>query len=78
LLADCVVRNNGTDEERTAWEDHRSPDAWLNWNLLWWNSPPDAWHLLSLEGGDDDTLHPWYGYLLWSNVRDCTLIVPAD
>jgi Tol biopolymer transport system component len=74
----CFVRNNGTGQIRTAEEDFRAPDGWVNWNLLWWLSALDSWGILGLVGGDDDTLHPWYGYLVWSNERGLTLIVPAD
>jgi hypothetical protein len=77
-LEPCLIRNNALAQTRTAWEDFGAPDAWLNWNLLWWNSTKDSWSLLGLAGGDDDTLHPWYGYLVWANTRDLTLIVPAQ
>jgi len=45
--------------------------------VLWWYSAGDEWRILGLQGGDDDTLHPWYGYLIWANTRHLTLIVPA-
>jgi len=74
----CLVRRNSTGEVRTAQEDYAAPDGWLNWNMLWWNSTQDSWSILALHGGDDNALHPWYGYLVWSNVRDTTLIVPGQ
>jgi hypothetical protein len=75
-LEACRIRNNATGLTRTAREDHEAPDAWINWNLLWWNSEADSWHLLGLAGVDDDTFRLWYGYLVWSNVRDTVVIVP--
>jgi hypothetical protein len=75
-LEACRIRNNVTGITRTPREDCEAPDAWINWNLLWWNSVADSWRLLGLEGGDDDTLRPWHGYLVWSNVPDTVLVVP--
>ena len=77
-LAALSVHNNTTGETRTAGEDYAAADAWLNWNILWWYSQGDEWRLLGFGGTDEDTLHPWYGYLVWANVRDLTLIVPGE
>jgi hypothetical protein len=76
LLESCLVRNNDLGVTRTAWDDRGAADAWLNWNLPWWDSAGDTWKTLALAGGDDDTLHPWYGYLVWANTRNLTLIIP--
>jgi hypothetical protein len=27
-------------------------------------------------GGDDTALHPWWGYLVWSNTENVTIILP--
>jgi Tol biopolymer transport system component len=78
LLADCVIRNNGIGQSRTPAQDRQAADPWLNWNFLWWHSGEDSWKILSLSGGDDDTLHPWYGYMVWANTRYLSLIVPAE
>jgi hypothetical protein len=64
-LADISIRNNTLGVTRTAEEDASAgTGAWANWNLLWWNSPRDTWELTGFRGADDDTLHPWYAYLL--------------
>jgi hypothetical protein len=73
-----MIRNNTTNTTRTAWSDFQDPNGWVNWNVLWWDSAVDSWKLLALAGGDDDTLHPWYGYLVWANARDLALIVPRN
>ena len=83
LVHDLIVRlydpAGNLIEERTMEEDDGAgADRWINWNILWWHSGQDSWRLLGLAGADDDTLHPWYGYLVWANTRDLTLIVPAD
>ena len=77
-LLDVSVRDNGSGITRTGWDDYQDPNGWVNWNILWWDSSVDSWKLLGFEGADDDTLHAWYGYLVWSNVDDLTLIVPDE
>jgi Tol biopolymer transport system component len=77
-LDDCTIRNNGTGQSRTPGEDRQAADPWLNWSFLWWHSGEDTWKILAMSGGDDNALHPWYGYLVWANVRDLTLTVPAE
>jgi hypothetical protein len=76
-LAAVLIRNNTTGEVRTAWQDHRAPDAWASWDFLYWWSVRDVWRICGLEAADEYSLHPWYGYLVWANTRDLTLIVPS-
>jgi hypothetical protein len=78
LIETCRIRNNTLGLTRSAAEDSNAPDAWLNWNWLWWDSTLDSWKLAGLQLVDDTALHPWYGYLVWANTRDLTLIVPSD
>ena len=78
LLAACSIRNNATGEVRTAQQDYVAADAWINWNVPYWNSYLDSWRILSIGPADDNMLRPWYGYHLWARHRDLTLIVPED
>ena len=63
-------------QTRTALEDFDAADPWLNWNLLYWDSGVDTCKILGIVGGDDDTLHAWYGYRLWANVEGLRLRIP--
>jgi hypothetical protein len=76
LLSLVSVRNNTLGQTRTAAEDRGAADPWVNWNWIYWDSARDTAKLLSLSGGDDDALRPWYGYLLWSNTENLTLLIP--
>ena len=71
-----VVVNNTTLQQRTAAQDLAAPDPWINWNWLYWNSYIDSTEILNFSGGSDSTvLQPWYGYRVWSNVGNLTLIM---
>jgi hypothetical protein len=76
LLSSLSVMNNGTGEVRTANEDQSAAHPWLNWNLVYLDSTAETAKLCSLSAGDDDRLRPWYGYWLWSNTGNLTLLVP--
>ena len=76
-IAELRIRDESTGSIRTATEDTTAPDPWVNWNLVWWESPVDTWRISSLSGQDNDSLYPWRGYLVWSNTRDTTLLVPG-
>jgi hypothetical protein len=70
------VRDNDTGVTRTATADQGAADPWMNWNWLYWNSYGDNPQLLSFSGGDDNTLHPWFGYCAWAYKRNLTLRIP--
>jgi hypothetical protein len=74
-LASVLVRNEGTGVVRTLAEDRGAADPWLNWNFIYWDSAADTAKLCAL-GGDDNMLRPWYGYLVWSNTENLTLLIP--
>jgi hypothetical protein len=67
LLKDVTLRDPITLETRTADEDFAAPDGWINWNWLYYDAAAKTTRILALSGGDDDTLHTWYGYRLWAN-----------
>jgi len=62
---------------RTAAEDAVAPDPWINWNWIFWDP---TLHVLGIMdpfgGGDDVSLHPWWGYRVWANTENVTLIFP--
>ena len=69
------VRNNATSQVRSATEDCNAPDPWINWNWLYWDSVGDSARICCFAGGSDDTmLRPWYGYRVWVNVDNLTLV----
>ena len=70
------VQDQITGQVRTAQEDYDSPNPWLNWNFVYFDSYVDTYRISSLAGGDDDSARPWYGYRVWSFKEDLTLIVP--
>jgi hypothetical protein len=75
-LVNCRVRNEATGESRPVPDDIAAGrDAWVNWNLVWWDPEWDTARILGLSGADDDALRAWYGYRIWSNVPDLTLII---
>jgi hypothetical protein len=62
---------------RTAAEDAAAPDRWLNWNWVYWDPTERTAKIMNPFGsGDDESLHPWWGYFVWSNTEDVTLIYP--
>ena len=77
-LASLSVRKDTTGEVRTPAQDRAAADPWLNWGFVYWNSAQDTALICTLPGlgGDDDRLRPWYGYRVWSNTEDLTLLVP--
>ena len=77
-LTSLSVRNENTGVVRTAQQDKSAADPWLNWNFVYWNSTQDTAAICTFPGtgGDDDRLRPWYGYRLWSNTENLTLLVP--
>jgi hypothetical protein len=77
-LSKLTVYNNTTGVTRTPATDQGAADPWLNWNWLYWNSYLETAQILSLSGGDDNTLRPWYGYFVWVNVPNLTLRVPRS
>jgi hypothetical protein len=77
-LADCLVRREATGQLRTPGEDAGAADPWVNWNLIYWDSAANTARILSLSGGDDDSLRAWHGYCMWTNADGLTLIVPAE
>jgi hypothetical protein len=76
-LAVVSVRNNATDQVRTAMADVEAEDPWLNWNWVLWDSVENQPQILRPDDeGDDFALRPWLGYWVWSNREDLTVIVP--
>jgi len=62
---------------RTAAEDRDAADPWLNWNWVYWNPVAREARIMNPFGGGDDTsLHPWYGYRVWSNTENVTIVFP--
>ena len=59
-------------------QDAAAPDPWLNWNWIFWDSYVDTARILSMGGGDDDSLRPWYGYRVWADVGNLRLTVPVN
>jgi hypothetical protein len=78
-LASLRVYNDSEEETRTVAQDIAAGSgAWANWNLIYWDSYRDTARIVSVANGDDDTLRPWYGYLIWTNTEYLTLIVPPE
>jgi predicted outer membrane repeat protein len=62
---------------RSAAEDHAAPDPWLNWNWIWWASVARSVGIMDpFGGGDDEWVHPWYGYRVWAYTENVTIIFP--
>lgn len=82
LLKDLKVRHG--EEERTANEDRLAEDPWINWNeITYYDTQLGAYVVLNplpLASAADialrSTLHPWYGYGLFTNVDNVTLVFP--
>jgi hypothetical protein len=62
---------------RSAETDAASGDPWVNWNWLYYDSQARTVRICTFSGGDDNTLHSWYGYRVWSNVANIELQIPA-
>ena len=75
-LSGVMVRNVTMEQTRTAAEDAAAPDAWLNWNWVYWDSVADTARILGFSGSDDTMLHPWYGYRVWANTRNLEIVYP--
>jgi predicted outer membrane repeat protein len=72
---DLCVSKDG--QARMAGQDIIAPDPWLNWNWVYWDSQQKTCAIMNPFGGaDDDTLHPWYGYMVWANTDNVTIIFP--
>jgi len=79
LLSSVRVTNEDLGETRTVAQDMAAgSDSWVNWNLLYWNSYEDTAKLLAVSGGDDNMLRPWYGYRIWTERENLTLIMPVE
>lgn len=76
-IAANSIRVSKNGSERSALEDYNAPDSWINWNWIYWNPLLQSARIMSPFGGaDDNTLHPWYGYRVWANTEDVTIIFP--
>jgi hypothetical protein len=75
-LADVLVTDQASGATRTAAEDAAASVPWLNWNWIFWDSSARTPKLLSMSGGDDTSLRPWYGYAVWVNRGGLTLTIP--
>jgi hypothetical protein len=79
LEAGLFVRNDVSGDVRSCWDDYHAPDPWVNWNMLFWDPVARTTRILSpFGGGDDDTMHEWLGYRVWTNREDLSLIVPSQ
>jgi hypothetical protein len=72
---DLLVSKGGV--VRTVHQDRTAGTSWLNWNWIFWDSANQTARIMDPTGaGDDQWLHPWYGYRVWSNTEDVTIIFP--
>ena len=72
---DLSVRKGGVT--RTATEDQSDAHPWLNWNWVYWDSAVQTARIMNpFGGGDDTTIYLWYGYRVWANTEDVTIIYP--
>jgi parallel beta-helix repeat protein len=64
-------------ETRTAQQDRSAPIPWLSWHWIFWDARVQNAGIMDPFGaGDDTALHPWWGYRVWSNTEDVTIIFP--
>jgi hypothetical protein len=72
------VVNKVTGEARTAEQDVAAgPEAWVNWNWLYWDSGEHTFKIMNPFGaGDDDTLRAWHGYCAFLFDGGITLVFP--
>jgi parallel beta-helix repeat protein len=64
---------------RTPTQDRAAPDPWLNWNWIYWDPVARAPRIMDPIGsGDDEWVHPWWGYFVWVNAgaENVTIIFP--
>jgi hypothetical protein len=76
-LADVAVEKGGL--RRTQAADEHAAVPWLNWNWIFWDPVAQSAGIMDPFGsGDDEWLHPWYGYCVWVNVagEGVTIIFP--
>jgi outer membrane protein assembly factor BamB len=65
------------DEVRTPDQDRAAPNPWLNWNWIYWDPGAQTAKIMNPMGtGDDEWLHLWWGYWVWSNTEDVTIVFP--
>jgi hypothetical protein len=76
LLADCLVTNLDLGQTRTVQQDVGSAQPWVNWNWLYFDAQARTARICSTWGGDDDTLHSWYGYMVWTNTEHLVVEIP--
>jgi hypothetical protein len=66
------------DATRTAAADRAAADPWLNWNWIFWDPNRRTAKIMDpFGGGDDQWLHPWYGYRVWAYTEDVTIFFPG-
>jgi parallel beta-helix repeat protein len=62
---------------RTPAEDRAASDPWVNWNWIYWDPAGQSAHIMDPFGaGDDEWLHPWWGYRVWLNTENVTIVFP--
>jgi parallel beta-helix repeat protein len=62
---------------RTPARDRGVPQPWLNWNWIFWDPARRTAKIMDPFGrGDDEWLHPWWGYRVWSNTENVTIVFP--
>ena len=62
---------------RSPAQDARAYKPWFNWNWIFWDPVERAARIVNPFGGGDDTwLHPWYGYRVWANTENVTIVFP--
>jgi hypothetical protein len=74
---DLIVERDGVS--RTPRQDRSAADPWLSWSWIFWDAQDQTAKIMDpLGGGDDEWLHPWWGYLVWVNVgaENVTIIFP--
>jgi len=68
----CVSKGGVT---RTVAQDKAAASPWLNWNWIYWDSAGQTARIMDPTGGGDDLwIHPWWGYRVWANTEDVTII----
>jgi hypothetical protein len=76
ILAEDLLLKKG-DDIRSPMQDAQAGYPWLNWNWIYWDAVNQTASIMNPLGlGDDDTLHPWYGYLVWAYTENVTIQFP--